>query len=306
MNIRDLQYLVAVHDLNNFSKAAEKCFVSQPTLSGQLKKLEEELGAPLMERSTRQVLFTPLGESIVVKAREVLLSVDHIKELAKQSDDPLAGDFHIGLIPTVGPFLLPLVMPTLSAEFPRMNLYLYELQTDRLIEKLLKGELDAAVLAKLDWDHPVQEAGLYRENMYLAIANNDAIAKRSKPVEHTVLEDRSVLMLEDGHCLRDQALGVCFSAGAKEDHRFQATSIDTLLHMVATGAGMTLVPELACSPKVPGVEFLKFAEPQPSRDIVMLTRNNSARTQAIEKVADVIANTVDNRLASQTKLAVGA
>ncbi len=288
MNIRDLQYLVAVYDLNNFSKAAERCFVSQPTLSGQLKKLEDELGVSLIERSTRQVLFTPLGEKVVTQAREILQTVGSIRNLAKENDDPMAGEFHIGLIPTVGPFLLPLVMPELSKQFPKASLYLYELQTNQLIEKLLKGELDAVVLAKLDWQHPVQELPLYEEEMKLAVASEDVLAVNTNPVGLDVLENRSVLMLEDGHCLRNQALGVCFSAGAKEDGRFQATSMDTLLHMVATGAGMTLIPELAARKPTDGVRFLSFRNPAPTREIIMLVRKHSTRLVAINNIANVI------------------
>jgi len=290
MNIRDLQYLVAVHDMNNFSKAAEQCSVSQPTLSGQLKKLEGELNAPLIERSTRQVLFTALGEQIVNLAREVLLSVDSIRATAKASEHPMSGDFHIGLIPTVGPFLLPILMPVLSSEFPDAKLYLYELQTEALIEKLLKGEIDAAILAKTDTNHSVQEIPLYRESMKLAVCDEDALSNTTEPVELTVLNGQSVLMLDDGHCLRDQALGVCFSAGAHEDVRFKATSMDTLLHMVATGTGMTLVPELASNNPVPGVSYLSFDEPQPSREIVMLLRNHSARKEAMDSIAECITN----------------
>lgn len=292
MNIRDLQYLVAVHDLNNFSKAAERCFVSQPTLSGQLKKLEEELGAPLMERSTRQVLFTSVGEEVVEQARGILMSVDQIKSLARQREDLMAGDLHLGLIPTVGPFLLPLIMPELSARFPKLSLYLYELQTDQLIDKLLKGDLDAVVLAKLDWSHPVEEFSLFKESMNLAISSDDSLAAEQKPLARDVLEGRSVLMLEDGHCLRDQALGVCFAAGAKEDQRFQATSMDTLLHMVGTGTGITLIPELACKQKIAGVTYLPFAEPKPSREIVLLHRRKSARVETLANVAELIKQSV--------------
>lgn len=292
MNIRDLQYLVAVHDLNNFSKAAERCYVSQPTLSGQLKKLEEELGVSLIERSTRQVLFTQLGEKVVAQAREVLHTVGRIRKLAKEYDDPMAGEFHIGLIPTVGPFLLPLIMPELSKQFPKSSVYLYELRTNQLIEKLLKGELDAAILAKLDWQHPVQELPLYTEPMKLAVASNDILADDAQPVGLEVLEDRSVLMLEDGHCLRNQALGVCFSAGAKEDGRFQATSMDTLLHMVATGAGMTLIPELASRKRTDGVSFLAFRDPPPAREVIMIMRKHSTRVEAINNIAKVIRTSV--------------
>jgi len=293
MNIRDLEYLVAVHDMNNFSKAAERCYVSQPTLSGQLKKLEHELKAPLIERSTRQVLFTALGEQVVNMARDVLLTVENIRETAKATEQPMAGDFHIGLIPTIGPFLLPMLMPVLSQEFPKAKLYLYELQTDVLLKKLSKGEIDAAILAKVDSNHSLQEVPLYKESMRLAVRQGDPISKLTGSVDLSVLNNESVLMLEDGHCLRDQALGVCFSAGAHEDVRFQATSMDTLLHMVATGTGMTLVPELASRKPVSGVSYISFNEPQPSREIVMLVRNNTARKKDLYTIADCIGNVVN-------------
>lgn len=136
MNIRDFEYLIAVHDLKSFSKAAEKCFVSQPTLSGQLKKLEEQLGAPLMERTTRQVFFTPLGESVVSNAREIIQKIHDIQELAKCQGDEMSGDFNIGLIPTVGPSLLPLILPALTKQLPKINFFLYELQTAILLGSL--------------------------------------------------------------------------------------------------------------------------------------------------------------------------
>ncbi len=292
MNIRDLQYLIAVHDLKNFSKAAEHCFVSQPTLSGQLKKMEEELGAQLIERSTRKVIFTYLGEEVVAKARQVLLAVEQIKNLAIQYQDPMSGDFHLGLIPTISPFLLPLIMPVLFSAFPKMNFYLYELQTEELIKKLLKGELDAGVLAKLDWDYPIEEIPLYSEELKLALSSDDALAMDGEKVSLNVLEGRSVLVLEDGHCLRDQALGVCFSSGAQEDQRYQATSMDTLLHMISSGAGMTLVPQLACNEDLAGVTFLNFTAPVPKRDIIMIVRKNAVRVELINKIVDVIADTV--------------
>lgn len=293
MNLRDLEYLLAVYELKNFSKAAEKCFVSQPTLSGQLKKLEEELGAPLMERSTRHVLFTELGEEVVQKARDVHLTVAQIKMLAKQSRDPLTGDFHLGLIPTIGPFLLPIVMPILTETLPNLNFYLYELQTDQLIDKLLKGELDAAILAKLDWDYPVEETFLYRENFNLALSSDNPIAVSKAKITTDLLENQDILMLEDGHCLRDQALGVCFSAGAKEDQRYQATSMDTLLHMVSTGSGMTLVPELASQQQINGVSYLPFIDPSPSREVVLISRKSCVRQVAIKGIVDSINLVID-------------
>jgi len=292
VNIRDLQYLVAVYELNSFSKAAQRCYVSQPTLSGQLKKLETGLGARLIERSTRKILFTRLGEKVVVQAREILRLVDHIKDLAQETDDPMAGDIHLGLIPTIGPFLLPKIVPKIGERYPQMKLFLYELQTDKLIRKLLEGELDAIVLAKLDWAYPIGEIPLYTEKLKLAISSSDPLASRKRAVKLSVLDGRSVLMLEDGHCLRDQAMGVCFSAGAKEDQRFQATSLDTLLHMVATGAGTTLVPELACEKNLEGITFLNFSAPAPSRDIILAMRNNSVRKPALEQLATLISNSI--------------
>ncbi|RBP48311.1 LysR substrate-binding domain-containing protein [Arenicella xantha] len=288
MNIRDFEYLVAVHELLNFSKAAERCHVSQPTLSGQLKKLEEELGTPLIERSTRQVMFTAIGEEVVAQARQLLQMVEQIRVTAKQADDPMLGEFRIGLIPTVGPFLLPIVMPLLSREFPQATIYLYELTTEQLIERLLRGELDAVILARLEWSYPVTEILLYNETMKLAVSAHDKLAANSSPVTKSVLDGRSVLMLEDGHCLRDQALGVCFAAGADEDKRFQATSLDTLLHMVGAGVGITLVPDLASRSDLANIKVLDFEEPQPTRDIVMLVRKRITRPVALHAIADVI------------------
>jgi LysR family hydrogen peroxide-inducible transcriptional activator len=249
-----------------------------------------------MERSTRQVFFTPLGEAVVAEAREVLETVERIRELAKQSDDPMQGDFHIGLIPTVGPFLLPLIMPAIGKVYPQARLYLYEQQTSTLIDRLLKGELDAAILAKLEWDYPVVETSLYREQMRLAVASSDPLGGLDTVPSRSVMEGRTVLMLEDGHCLRDQALGVCFAAGAREDNRFQATSMDTLLQMVGAGVGMTLIPELACRGSLSSVAFLKFDEAPPSREIVMLTRRNCAREQALQGFAELIGATASDAL----------
>lgn len=288
MNLRDLQYLVAVHDLGSFSKAAEECFVSQPTLSGQLKKLEQELDTTLIERSTRSILFTQAGLKVVAEARQILAGTERIKALARDFDDPLQGDFKLGLIPTVGPFLLPRIMSGLKAAFPQMSLFLYELRTEELLERLQTGKLDAAILAKLDWQQPFAEWPLYDEPLLLALSTQDELTRRKEPLNESVLTGKSLLMLEDGHCLRDQAMGVCFAAGANEDHRYQATSMDTLLHMVAAGHGLTLVPELATITPMAGVVYKRFRKSGPSREIVLLGRTNSARKLALEKLAEFI------------------
>ena len=294
MNIRDLEYLVAVHEVSNFSRAAKLCNVSQSTLSGQLKKLEGNLGTSLIERSTRRVLFTPMGETIVEYARGILGGIEKIQTIAKQDEGSMTGDFHFGLIPTVGPFLLPMFMPKLIEQYSEMNLYLYELQTEKLIEKLLKAELDAVILAKQDWNSSlVVETPLYTEKMKLAVSTDNLLAKRGNSIDQKVMEDQTVLMLEEGHCLRNQVLDVCFATGAKEEHRFKATSMDTLLHMVRSGTGITLIPELACDSSQTGVKFLSFNDPVPSREIVMLTRKKTTRSNALEKVAHTIETTVE-------------
>lgn len=298
MNIRDLQYLVAVYDLGSFSKAAEACFVSQPTLSGQLKKLEDDLGLPLMERSTRRVLFTAVGERVVIQARQVLAGVEQIKAIARDGGDPLAGDFHLGLIPTIGPFLLPSIVSQINTQFPRLKLFLHELKTEVLVERLLNGKLDAGILAKLDWDYPVAEWHLYNEPFLLAVRENSELAELKEPFDENVLEGQSVLMLEDGHCLRDQAMGVCFAAGANEDDRYQATSMDTLMHMVASGYGITLVPKLAMYKPLKGITYKHFRSDGPSREVVMIGRSNGARNQATAELANFIAKEVEQIIGS--------
>lgn len=267
--------------------------MSQPTLSGQLKKLEGELNAPLMERTTRQVLFTALGEQIVSLAREVLLTVDNIRATAKANEKPMVGDFHIGLIPTIGPFLLPLVMPVFSQHFPDAKLYLHELQTETLLDKLSRGEIDAAILAKADARSSLHEIPLYRESMKLAVCDDGPLSNKRRTVDLSILNNRSVLMLDDSHCLRQQVLDICSAAGAHEDNRFQATSLDTLLHMVATGYGLTLVPDLASRRSMQGVSYIPFDYPQPSREIVMLLREHTVRKPELGSIASCITDTVN-------------
>ena len=296
MNIRDLEYLVAVHDVCNFSKAAEMCNVSQPTLSGQLKKLEKDLDASLIERSTRRVLFTKVGESVVEHARNVLNMVEQIQELTSASGDPMSGDVNIGLIPTVGPFLLPTLMPEISEKYPKLNLYLYELQADKLLEKLHKGEIDAAVLTKQDWKHPVDETLLYSEKLMLAVSANNELANEVNPVSCSALKGKPVIMLDDGHCLQKNMMEMCSGFGAKESLRYKATSMDTLLHMVMANKGITLVPELACDKELPGVKFLPLKNVKQQRKIVMVTRKGTPKQEVFQVLAETISNTASSKM----------
>ena len=237
MNLRDLQYLVAVSDTLHFGRAAAQVHVSQPTLSMQLKKLEETLGVQLIERSNKQVMLTPIGMEIAARARGILTSTAQLVEVAKHARDPLAGTLHLGLFPTLAPYLLPSLMPHLRARFPALKLQLVEEKTPELLQQLEAGEIDAALLTlPLPAAHPaLVSASLFTEPFLLAVSPSHRLAKRKK-VALSDLTQESVLLLEDGHCLRDQALEICQMIGVGEASHFRATSLETLRHMVAAGA----------------------------------------------------------------------
>lgn len=218
IKIRDLEYLDAIEKYRHFGKAAEACHVSQPTLSGQLMKLEEQLGVSLIERHPRNIMLTPVGEQLLTKARRVLLAARDLEMTAKTLGDPLAGDFHLGLIPTLAPYLLPVIMPGLVNRLPNLQFYLHEHKTVDLLRLLDNGTLDALVLPWLDDMQHFEAYDLFNEKFMLAVSKKHALADR-KRVKLACLEGHKVLTLEDGHCLRDQALGYCFSAGAGAAHR---------------------------------------------------------------------------------------
>ncbi|WP_036824217.1 DNA-binding transcriptional regulator OxyR, partial [Photobacterium sanctipauli] len=243
MNIRDLEYLVALSEHKHFRKAAEACFVSQPTLSGQIRKLEDELGVALLERTSRKVLFTDAGLSLVAQAQKVLLEVKVLTELASQQGESMSGPLHIGFIPTVGPYLLPHIIPQIKANFPELELFLHEAQTHQLVKQLEEGKLDCIILAAVEETEPFIELPLYHEPMVLAVPEDHPWSSLDC-FDMVGLSGETVLMLGDGHCLRDQAMGFCFAAGATEDGSFKATSLETLRNMVAAGSGITLLPQL--------------------------------------------------------------
>lgn len=289
MNIRDFEYLVSLAEHRHFRKAAEACFVSQPTLSGQIRKLEDELGTVLLERSSRRVLFTDAGLQLVEQAKSILKEIKTFKDMASGQGDEMSGPMHIGFIPTVGPYLLPRIVPSLKTHFPDLELYLHEAQTSQLVRQLEDGKLDCLVLASVEETKPFKEIELYNEPMSLAVPADHPWAK-SEQLDMSNLKGQTVLMLGDGHCLRDQALGFCFAAGAKDDERFKATSLETLRNMVAAGGGITLLPELSlpgCREK-DGVCYLKAFNPVPSRTLVLVYRPGSPLRQRFETLAGVI------------------
>ena len=294
VNLRDLRYLVALADERHFGKAAAKCFVSQPTLSAQIRKLEEYLGVPLVERQPRRVALTETGEKIVRRARIVLQEADAIVEVARTDRDPLSGQIKLALIPTVGPYLLPHVAGRLKRELPRLKLMLYEYQTESLLERLRAGEIDVGVLAL-----PVEMDGLKCVSMYdepfaLAVPSNHPLADRER-VKIDDLRGETLLLLEDGHCLRDQALEVCSRIRVNETQDYRATSLETLRQMVAAGHGVTLLPELAAETPVGtarGLRIKPFVKPAPGRTIGVVWRKSSTRVLAIEAIAGAIRTTM--------------
>jgi LysR family hydrogen peroxide-inducible transcriptional activator len=290
LKLKDLRYLVAVADQRHFGRAAAQCFVSQPTLSAQLKKLEESLGVQLIERAPNNVSLTEAGEQIVARARGILEATDEVVTLARSQRDPLAGRLRVAFLPTIGPYLLPHVAPAVRKALPRLELRLYEYQTDLMLEKLHAGELDVGVLAL-----PVELAGLearelYREPFTVALPERHALAARES-VRVADLKGETLLLLEEGHCLRDQALEVCSRAGTRDVQDFRATSLETLRQMVATGAGITLLPELAgrgAYRNARGVVLRPFVRPAPVRHIGALWRKSTPRRAAIDALCTVI------------------
>src|SRR5690349_10855085 len=223
LKLKDLRYLVALADTRHFGRAAERSFVSQPTLSAQLKKLEEYLGVQLIERAPKRVALTAAGEEIVARARRILESSDEIIELAKGHRDPLAGRLKVAFLPTIGPYLLPNVAARLRKHLPRLELMLYEYQTDPMLEKLHSGEIDVGILALPVVLDGFDSYELYKEPFTVAMpANHKLAARPSIRVED--LTHETLLLLEDGHCLRDQALDVCSSTDVHEKQDFRATS----------------------------------------------------------------------------------
>ena len=298
MNLRDLQYLVALADQRHFGRAAEACFVSQPTLSTQIKKLEAELGAELLERSPRQVMLTAVGEQVVAHARTVLAEAEAIRGIARHAQDPRAGTLRVGAFPTIAPYLLPHVIPALRHTLPDLELLLVEEKSAVLLDQVRTGRLDAAVLALPVDDDTLHVQPLFREDFVLAVPAGHRLAAPTsagsdgEPIGLESLADERILLLTDGHCLRDQALAVCQLAGVAEKEGFRATSLETLRHMVAAGVGVTLLPTLAVSapvPSSPAIALRQFGPPAPHRDVALVWRRTSVFRDLLPEVAHVLA-----------------
>jgi len=247
MTLRELRYLVALADHSHFGRAAETCHVSQPTLSTQLKKLEEFLGVILFERTNKALHVTPIGEEIVARARRVLAEAESIIEIAHQKTGPLAGPLNLGVIPTLSPYLLPWFLPALGDAYPDLRLIVHEDMTDHLLERLKAHRIDAALLALPVDEEDLETVPLFDEPFFFACPPGHPLA-RAQAVKTSDLRNEHLLLLTDGHCLRDQALAVCGFAQAPpgdEGTDFRATSLETIRQMVAAGLGSTLLPAMA-------------------------------------------------------------
>ena len=290
MNLRDLKYLVALADLRHFGRAAEACHVSQPTLSTQIRKLEEELGVTLIERAPRKVMLTSAGQDAVLRARRIVAEVEEMKESARRSRDPESGALRLGVFPTLGPYLLPHLVPQLRERFPQLELLLTEEKSDVLLQRLREGKLDAALLALPVHDEQMHAQFLFEEPFVLAVPAEHSLAGQ-QAMSMDALGEETLLLLEDGHCLRDQALDVCRLSGAQEKSGFRATSLETLRQMVAAGVGMTLLPALSVHEPIvqpAGVRLVPFHKPAPSRRIALVWRKSSALDGFLGSLADAI------------------
>ena len=276
MNLRDLKYLIALADMRHFGKAADACFVSQPTLSTQVRKLEEELGVTLVERAPRKVMLTATGQDVVQRARRIVADVEQMREAARRSKDPESGSLRLGVFPTLAPYLLPHVVPQLRERFPQLELLLVEEKSDVLLQRLREGRLDAALLALPVHDEQLHAEFLFEEAFVLAAPQGHELATRTS-LHVDELSDETLLLLEDGHCLRDQALEVCRLSGAQEKSGFRATSLETLRQMVAAVHAPIVQPA--------NIRLVKFSEPAPSRRIALVWRKSSAMEAFLQQLA---------------------
>jgi LysR family hydrogen peroxide-inducible transcriptional activator len=288
MNIRALQYFVKLAELKHFSKAASACFVSQPTLSTQIRKLEEELGVSLVERAPRKIMLTPIGEDIAHRARHILRDIEHVKDAARRSKDPETGTIKLGIFPTLAPYLLPHVIPVIRKKYPELRMQLAEEKTEVILNMLDQGRLDAGLLALPVEEHGMEVKVLFEEPFVTAMPSSHPLSDKQS-ISLQDLEGEELLLLEEGHCLRQQALEVCALAGAHERVDFHATSMETLRQMVAANAGVTLMPVLSVKPPIPltdNITLRPFKAPAPSRTIALVWRSSSPLGEFLRKLAD--------------------
>lgn len=293
MNLRDLQYVVAVAEEGHFGRASERCHVSQPALSGQIKKLEDRLGVQLFERTNRRVAVTPIGEVVVEKAKRALLIADEIEAAAAACADPMAGPLRFGTIPTVGPFLLPAILRPLKDALPKMQLTLREDVTQALERKLCAGEVDVAVTATDPNGTGLEEIFLYDEPFCVALPNGHPL-DTGKPLDVTKLDTEDLLLLRDGHCLSDQVARLCGldRKASVQGIDTQASSLETIVGLVAAGAGITFLPASMVGDLGfirPGITIRPAVNEEARRRVRMVFRETFPKRDLLAAMSSVIA-----------------
>lgn len=288
MTLQELRYLVALANTGHFAKAAQACHISQSTLSTQIKKLEDYLGATLFDRSLRRIATTPVAHEIVLRARTILQEAEHIKWLAKQAQNHMESSLQLGIIPTLGPYLLPRILPAVHQAHPKLRLLLREDTTAKLLEQIAAGTMDAALLALPISDDSLHVETLFHEAFVAALSPQHVLAKQKK-LRVSDLETDQLLLLEEGHCLRDQALQVCGLNSGRQSEEIRATSLETLRLMVAMGQGYTLMPALAVGEGLNktafhGISYRPFHPPVPERVIALVWRKRSPRQLTLSQL----------------------
>ena len=285
--MRHLRYFDALSQHGHFGRAAEACAISQPALSIQMKELEDILGAPLIERGPRQISLTPLGAAFALRARDILQAVDELGDLARASFGPLTGRLRIGVIPTVAPYLLPRIMKDLTAQYPDLDLRPREAITQKLVEDLIEGRLDTALVALPVSEPSLTEYPLFDEEFILVRPEWDA----HKPVPNPeTLREMRLLLLEEGHCFREQAISFCKMASALPRDLMEGSSLTTLVQMVGAGIGVTLIPQMAVAieTRSAAVSVARLPEPRPSRTIGLVWRKSNPLASQLAQMADLI------------------
>lgn len=287
MNLRDLEYIIAVADLHSFSGAAQLCNVSQPSLSAQVKKVEEELGVKIFERNKRHVRISPFGHAFMPRARRILDELDKIKVDARQQLDPFQGKLMLGAIATVAPYMFPSILQAVREKAPDLTITLREGLTGNLLRSLLDGVIDVAIVSLPTDSHVFEEHELFTDPFFLAVSRDSPLAIQPV-VSEEVLRAQKLILLEEEHCLRDQALSVCQGSLMQEDRGFRATSLETIRHIVATGQGVTLLPQLARRDN-DGIAYIPIQGKGFSRSIGLVWRKSDERAYFYKIFAQMIA-----------------
>ncbi len=291
LSVKQLRYFVAVQQHRHFGNAAKEVCISQPALSMQIKEMEQELGLCLIERSARSISLTPEGEEIAERANKILRELQDLKDFAEHAAAPLSGTIHLGVIPSLAPYILPRLLPALDQSYPDLKLDLRETLTATLIDELKHGSLDV-VLAALPIDEPdLEELSIFEDHFLLAVSSKRNIDERTR-LGAEDLHSENLLLLEEGHCLRDQTLSFCNSVHQSNSANVGATSIATVLHMVAAEYGVTVLPEICADTEIADdrITLLRFSDPQPSRRIGLIWRSSSPKKEDYKALAKCLQN----------------